>query len=253
MQIIKIVSVVLILTILGILVGSNLSSMVTIVLLSQPTIRFPIGIWLSIALASGILSSSLIQLLLFFQQGSLKKKIRQLQTRLQQQGEDVFTYTSPTEPEPEIVDSPPQDRRFSFKGIGNRRVVNDDLNIPMVDRSNSINDRDWEDEEIDHPQEDWEDAPSPVSEVIPDRVQFKPTQNRQPEFEPIDEVYDADFRLIKPPYKGSIEDDDEDEADDYPEPIYTDTSKRQTDLDEEDWGFEFDDDTDVRKNRTRKI
>ena len=90
----KIVIALLVPILLGIVVGSNLSSVMTIVILNQPTIALPIGVWLLIAVGLGLLSSSLIQVGIWIDRRLLKRQIRQLQTRLQRSDEDIFTYTS---------------------------------------------------------------------------------------------------------------------------------------------------------------
>ena len=116
MRSIKIIIALIILVTLGLVVGSNLSVLMPVVVLNQPTVALPIGVWLIISIALGILSSSAIQLLLFLQRRTLTKKVRQLQTRLQEQDEDIFTYTSPTDNQPaaEPAETIPMPRnRFS--------------------------------------------------------------------------------------------------------------------------------------------
>ena len=90
----KIIITLLVLISLGIVVGSNLLPTMTVVILNQPTVVLPIGLWLIIAIGAGLLSSSLIQLLISVDRRLLKRQIQQLQSR-PQQDEDTFTYTSP--------------------------------------------------------------------------------------------------------------------------------------------------------------
>jgi hypothetical protein len=291
----KIILILLVLVLFGVMVGSNLSVMMTVVVLNQPTMALPIGIWLVIAVGLGLISSISIQLLLFLQRRSATKKIRQLQTRLQERDEDFFTYTSSPEANPEAKSAqktePPLSsrNRFSFRRTRTQPTPNQsDVNNPSptpTKPSSIIDDDDWEDEPRSNRQLDWDDVPPPQTQTPrastkapiysnfnstePQREESRSTQNRSPEIARNDEVYDADFRLIQPPYKQPPEEaeeleyiDQEDEyAEEYPtpinsdEPTFTKQSNRQKDLDLEDWGFDFDDeDAEVNpaKLRTRK-
>jgi hypothetical protein len=268
MQPTKIIITLLAFIIFGIVVGSNLSVMMTVVMLNQPTVALPIGIWLAIAVGFGLLSSSSIQLLIFLQRRSLTKKIIQLQTRLQAQDEAIFSFTEPQEPKPASVPeqpkTPPKRERFSFRKTpreSEANVTNQPPAKPVVPQAD-----DWDDAPKANRQLDWDDIPpsepktsvNSRSTVEPDRVNSKYSQNREPEFGPIDEVYDADFRLIQPPYKEQlepekfryVEEDDEDEyAEEYnlPEPLKPKQYNRQNDRDDEDWGFDFDEEPQQNK------
>jgi hypothetical protein len=260
MRSLKITISLLTLVTLGIVVGSNLSELMAVVVLSQPTVALPIGLWLIIAIGLGILSSSLIQFLLFLQRRSLTKKLRQLQQRLQEQDEDIFTYRSATPEdsiEPEVPDSPTQRNRFSF---GRQR---EPVRAEPRSKSSIENDvNDWEDEPRSNRQLDWDDVPprsQPADYANPRPVESRFTSNREPELARTDEVYDADFRLIQPPYKqvqpeSEYSEYEEDEEEFEPpatvkEPKFTDRSNRQNDrLDDEDWGFDFDEE----ESRTSK-
>ncbi|MCY7366817.1 MAG: hypothetical protein LH474_01540 [Chamaesiphon sp.] len=292
----KILLVLPVLILLGTLVGSNLSPEITVIVLSQPTIILPIGLWLLMAIGLGLCSSILIQLAIFIDRRLLQRNIRQLQTRLQQSDEDVFTYTSSV-PESDRVDStsdrksPQQNNNTSkpkkslFNSYRSPSVVEDPAS--SADRSTNkpsakqiVNDSDdWEVEPASNRQLEWEDS-------IPPRQQNSQSSNRSTKFEntsiyseqrnqKIDsqpeqtrrEVYDADFRLIQPPYKQPVEtefDDDResgnfeyteiDGADDFdtassvksPVDSHSIASKNS---DDEDWGFDFEDrDPPVRAN-----
>ncbi len=292
----KILLVLPVLILLGTLVGSNLSPEITVIVLSQSTITLPIGLWLLMAIGLGLCSSILIQLAIFVDRRLLQRNIRQLQTRLQQSDEDIFTYTSSVL-ESDRVDStsdrksPQQNNNTSrpkkslFNSYRSPSVVEDPAS--SADRSTTkpsaksiVNDSDdWEVEPASNHQLEWEDSISP-------RQQNSQSSNRSTKFEstPIyseqrnqtmgsqpeqtrREVYDADFRLIQPPYKQPVEtefDDDRasgnfqyteiDEADDFdaassvksPVDSHSIASKNS---DDEDWGFDFDDrDPPVRAN-----
>jgi hypothetical protein len=297
---------------LGTLVGSNLSPEITVIILSQPTITLPIGMWLLIAIGLGLLSSILIQLAIFVDRRLLQRTIRQLQTRLQRSDEDIFTYTSST---PESVgevsrnenrsspkktapadsgdsqksssqkDSTSKPKKSLFNSYRSPSVVED--TVSNADRSTSKpaakptanGGDDWDVEPVSNRQLEWEDStlprqqnsqssnwstkidPDPIySERRNQKIDSQPEQTRR-------EVYDADFRLIQPPYKQPIETEFDrdresasfeyneiDEADDFDsgsllKPPVTNRSTASKNSDDEDWGFDFEDrDPPVRVN-----
>jgi hypothetical protein len=254
MRSLKITITLLTLVTLGIVVGSNLSELMAVVVLSQPTVALPIGLWLIIAIGLGLLSSSAIQLLLFLQRRSLNKKVRQLQQRLQEQDEDIFTYRSaaPEDPiEPEVPNPQTQRNRFSF------RRQQEPVGAEPRSKSSIENDvNDWEDEPSANRQLDWDDVPprsQPTAYSNPRPVESRFTSTHEPELARTDEVYDADFRLIQPPYKqaqpeAEYEDELEYDEEEF-EPPATVREPRFTDrLDDEDWGFDFDEE----ESRTSK-
>jgi uncharacterized membrane protein YciS (DUF1049 family) len=277
----KIVIAVVVPILVGIVVGSNLSSVMTVVILNQPTVALPIGVWLLIAIGCGLLSSILIQIGLWIDRRRLKRQIRQLQTRLQQSDQDIFTYTSSSEPsqsstekQPSTVDqedgtSNPKKSLFSsyrskFTAAFPRgdRFTTKSSTQPIVD-----DDDDWDVQPRSNHQLDWDDE-------VPIRQQNSPRQSDEiyadRRSQPIDnqsvparsEVYDADFRLIQPPYKQPTEtefdddldsggfedievdevdrDEDFDSASDSVKPTSAQPFRSSTDLDDEDWGFDFD-------------
>jgi hypothetical protein len=286
----KIVIALLVPILLGIVVGSNLSSVMTVVILNQPTVALPIGGWLMMAIGLGILSSISIQLAIFIDRRRLQRQIRQLQSRLQQTDEDTFTYTSPaskpdrSSPEKPVSTaaenenpSPAKTSRFSSY----RSRVKAQFSSKPSAQPMTIDDRDdWAAEPRSNRQLDWEDPipprpqnlQSPNNRSTIDNAQIYPNRRTQTvESEPEEirrEVYDADFRLIQPPYKEPVEtefEDDRGSADfEYTEidededfdlssssvqPTAPNRSTPSKNPEEEDWGFDFDDrDTPVRVN-----
>jgi hypothetical protein len=266
MQLVKIIITLLVLIALGIFVGSNLIPTMTVTLLSQPTIALPIGVWVAIAIGLGLLSSSIFQFLIVLERRALDRKIRQLQARVQQD-EDIFTYTAepasgdrreervarestaPTDspaPKKSIFSSYRANFNNKFKSTpAPKRVVVDD------------GDDDWDAQPVTNRQLEW-DEPAPArQQQTSERSYTEPVRR--------DEVYDADFRLIQPPYRETIdrtdysdlEDDEDDEID---EPHYSerspvanstnrDATSRQSN-DDEDWGFDFDEE-DRRSQNSR--
>ncbi len=300
----KILLLLLVTILLGILVGSNLSPEITVIVLSQPTITLSIGLWLLIAIGLGLLSSILIQLAIFVDRRLLQRNIRQLQLRLQRSDEDIFTYTSSV-PESDYSspkktasadpgdskksssqnDSSSKPKKSLFNSYRSSSVIED--TVSNTDRSASkpaakptANDSDdWDVEPVSNRQLEWDDStsprqqnsqsPNPSTKIDPDsiyperrnqKIDSQTEQNRR-------EVYDADFRLIQPPYKqpvetefdrdrelGNFEYTEIDEADDFysgslPKPPVANRSTASKNSDDEDWGFDFEDrDPPVRRN-----
>lgn len=266
----KIFITILVLILLGIVVGSNLLPTMTIVILNKPTIALPIGIWLTMAIGAGFLSSISIQFLLSLDRRLLKRQIRQLQSRLQQQDEDVFTYT-PSTPEPDRPSPDPRKNLFnSYRAGFSDRFSKPPSREPQIANND---DDDWDERPRSNRQLDWDDSipsqspnvrspgnrtPIETDRVYTDRhsstIDDESEQNSR-------QVYDADFRLIQPPYKQPLateftddRDDlnfeyariDEDEDIDLPsssvKPTVSDRSRPSRNLDDEDWGFDFDND-----------
>jgi hypothetical protein len=275
----KIIIALLVPILLGIVVGSNLAPTIAIVIFNQPTIALPIGLWLTIAIGLGLLSSLAIQILITIDRRRLKRQVRQLQSRLQQSDEDIFTYSSPTaadnsSPPKSVVPNAPNESQPATK-TSRFKSYRSNLADRFSNRSSapaSVEDDsdDWEDPLPLNRELDWEDSPAPrpqsgsstrnsstiEDEPIPaDRSTRKISQPSQ---QTSREVYDADFRLIQPPYKESLttEFDDEPDTANFDDPPRdrdldrSSSSVRSTDrdrtppasnLDDEDWGFDFDD------------
>lgn len=282
MQSLKITITLLVLIVLGIVVGSNFITPMTITIFSQPTISLPIGIWLAIAIGLGLLSSSIIQILLFLANRRLDRQVRQLQSRLQQSDEDIFTYTSAAAPKPANVEPQIENRstpepsdlpnpKKSLFGSYRANIANKFNRVPT--RSPIVDDNDdWDDEPAPSPQLDWDEVRSSSTQKSPNDRFSTP---RSPSIARDPEVYDADFRLIQPPYRepSAVELDyaeeeeedfeytDRDENEDaYSSPPAVESISKNRDpkstlTDDEDWGFDFDED-DTPKNaasRNRKF
>ena len=158
-----------------------------------------------------------------------------------------------------------------------RRRINLRGNLPPQSRIDDGDD--WDVEPFSKRQLDWEDSTPPRQPNLRTPTNSTNIENEQiyaerriPKIEreseqTRSEVYDADFRLIQPPYKEPVEtefDDDRysrdfeyteiDEAEDFDppgsaKPPSSSSSKTSKTSDEEDWGFDFDDrDTPARTN-----
>lgn len=278
----KIIITIIVLILLGIVVGSNLLTTMTVVILNQPTIALPIGVWLLLAIGAGVLSSSLIQMAIFVDRRWLKRQTRQFQSRFQRQDEDVFTYTSSApEADSSAGDKPKTSNPRNSLFNSYRAKFTDRFTPPPSPGPISVDDDDdWDDRPRSNRQLDWEDSiptrspnlhsPGNTSPIETERIYSErrsPTIESQPE-QNRREVYDADFKLIQPPYREPVAteyDDDRaesdfeyneiDEDDDFDLPS---SSGKSTDpnryplssnLDDEDWGFDFDnEDRPVRAN-----
>ena len=279
----KIIIALLVPILLGIVVGSNLLPTMTVIILNQPTIALPIGVWLIIAIGLGLLSSIAIQLLIAMDRQLLKRQIRQLQSR-SPQDEDVFTYTSPTTRSTaasaktvEVVTdneppAPTKPSRFkSYRSKFTERFSRSPSARPII--NDAIDD--WADPPLTNRQLDWEDSPPPrpqnrqaaTNRSTPETDYPQERQRQSSDRDRSDraiedrwaptstEVYDADFRLIQPPYKQPLEtefDDDLDSADfEYEDTDRSTDNSRSSvkpsspsstpasNLDDEDWGFDF--------------
>jgi hypothetical protein len=291
MQSLKIIITLIVLITLGIIVGSNLIPTMTVTLLNQPTIALPVGLWLAISIGLGLLSSSIFQFLIFLDRRLLDRKIRQLQSRLKQD-EDIFTYTS----EPPKVDyrnaargstetpaaaEPPSQKKSIFSSY-KANFANTFKSKPVTNRVIDDDD-DWDAAPVSNSQLEWDDpAPQPRQQksnssgdnyaTPKDRSYPASRQTFVRDVEPPrhGEVYDADFRLIQPPYKEpaaeleyfdraeDYQDDDIDEVEDSDfsrssaasRSENRDSSKNSEN--DEDWGFDFDEeDTPSQKSKPR--
>ncbi len=283
MQSLKILITLVVLITLGIIVGSNLIPTMTVTLLNQPTITLPVGLWLAIAIGLGLSSSSIFQFLIFLERRLLDRKIRQLQSRLKQD-EDIFTYTSaPPKVDREPVggsyrneervsrpatepSEPPVPKKSIFSSYranfadtfkskpAHKRIIVDD------------EDDDWNAAPVSNRQLEWDEPPPQPRQQKANFTSDNYTAPRSPTFdrdaEPVrrdEEVYDAEFRLIQPPYKEPAdrsdylepeenEDDVDLERENYSDvtPPSAKTSSTKRDrvpkhaADNEDWGFDFD-------------
>jgi hypothetical protein len=268
----------------------------TVVIFNRPTIALPIGVWLLMGIGAGLLSSMIIQVAILIDRQLTKRKIRQVQTRSPQPDADIFTYTSVgSEPDREstTIDQqtaqPPENTSAPKKSLFNSyrsKSVAEEVAPPENRSAKSpakfVNDDldDWSVQPVANRQLEWEDSIPSRQQNVADptysskwgrdradvdrstqKIDGTPKQTRR-------EVYDADFRLIQPPYKDPLEtefDDDResanfeyseiDEGSDFdvsssapksPTTNYSTASKKS---DNEDWGFDFEDrDPPVRSN-----
>jgi uncharacterized membrane protein YciS (DUF1049 family) len=253
MSLVKILAILIVAIALGILVVSNFSVVISVVLFSQQTVAVPIGVWLLLAIAVGFLVGSLLQGLLYFQRRPLVKRLRQLQQRLNNE-EDAFTYTPPRKPVSKTT---------------NTVIEEDD---------------DWETESIPQETVEWEEREQPprqsavpssvsIDDNPPPRARFRDREedDRAEILDSREEVYDADFKLIQPPYKQPLAEEidypepEPEEEEEYSEPEEDDRVEEPRDTrdrvastgtnrddDNEDWGFDFDRDEEFEQRNRRK-
>lgn len=256
MQSFKILLTLVALVVLGIIVGSNLIPTMTVTILNQATMELPIGLWLAIAIGLGLLSSSIIQLAVWLERRPRDRQIRKLQARLQQD-EDLFTYKSASPqqservPDPVTVEPPAQKKTIfsSYRSPFSQAAAtpNDRLNS-QPERRSSIAADDWEDTPVSNRELDWDDdVLTPPQQPNATATSFErpaPTDRTQIHR---DEVYDADFRLVQPPYRQPPPDELDYRDDEEEEQLERDATAKNTD--DEDWGFDFDTEDTPQKSR----
>jgi hypothetical protein len=280
----KIIIALLVPILLGIVVGSNLLPTMTVIILNQPTIALPIGVWLIIAIGLGLLSSIAVQISISIDRRSLKRQIRQLQSR-SPQDEAVFTYTPQAtrssaasaktageDPENQSSGAAKPSRFKSYRSTFTERFTQPRSSTPNIPDARD----DWDDSSVTNRQLDWEDSPPPRPQNLQSSTNRSPVEtdasstrqsqpsdwergsqrDRAPSEVNSREVYDADFRLIQPPYKQPLETEFENDLDsedfEYEDtdrsadksrssvkPSSPNRSTPTTDVDDEDWGFDF--------------
>jgi len=226
MPVIQIVLLLVVLGGLGLLVAQNLSPILPIVFLGMKTQALPVAMWIMLAIALGFFTSAFLQLLNYLQRRPLLARIRQLEAQ-QRTSTSARSESSQTTSRQTSYTPPPQQST----------PTNDDAS-------------DWDAEESEE-DEDWDidEEPETTSRKDPrDARNYEVKQEpktstvtgsvysygyREPQDSGVgrtEAVYDANYRVITPPYH---------------EP-----SKNQEE-EEDDWGFE-DDEEDEDRDRSEE-
>ncbi|MDJ1175038.1 hypothetical protein [Roseofilum capinflatum] len=164
-------------------VAQNLTPLMPVVFLGGKLPSLPLGIWLFIAFTLGLISSRLITIIL-----QSSKSVR-----------DYRDYTD--EPEPRSTQkanrtSTPPTQRSSRKNFFSKSQDSVDSSVDSED--------DWE--QASKPPQEWEEERSnPVTWGNGDQesgntYRSRPQPPERPTEKPKDTVYDADYRVIIPPY-----------------------------------------------------
>jgi len=230
MPVIRIVLLLLVVGGLALLVVSNLSPVLPLVFLGMQTPILPLAAWIGMAIAAGALTSFFLQFLTYLQRGSTTQRFaepEEVPPRTRSVGRESYESPPRESQTPYTPPPPPPDSETPKNSVAS----------------------DWE-ERVD---EDWDldDAPAASTSTrqdfdrdrsqetsASDRTTYEAKQQpktssqtgsvysygyREPNESGVgrpDAVYDANYRIITPPYQKPVEPEDDDE----------------------DWGFEDDED-----------
>lgn len=209
---------------------SNLSPVLPLVFLGMQTVALPIAAWVGIAIAAGALTSFFLQFLGYLQGGSSSRRLQEPdEVRSQSRS---FRRETPENPEPEpqtyytppppSSDPPSSSTRSDWEESGNQDW---DFEDEPAAQPSTRQDFGREFSEPTPPQErtSYEVPQEPKTRSQTGSVySYSYREPKDPGVGKTDEVYDANYRIITPPYQPA------------PKP----------EEDEEDWGFEDDEDFD---------
>jgi uncharacterized integral membrane protein len=222
---------------LGVLALSNWSPALALVFLGVQTPTLPLAVWIGGAIAAGALTSFFLQFLSYLQQAYAAPRVARPRNAASQAG---WTRPEPPKPEPEAEsDEFEEETDFTPPKTSSDRVASDweessegDWNFAPEEESTS---QGWQEQ-----QEFRREPPQETVEAEPrDREQKRETKPppqssstysygyREPKDSGVGKtevVYDANYRVITPPYRNLEE---------------LETRDREEEEDEEDWGFDF--------------
>ncbi len=244
---------------LAIFVLSNLSAPVLpIAFLGMQTVALPLTAWIGLAIALGILTSLVLQLLNFRPRRVQRfNRVAQASSHSRWQSEAEFEEEEPEpeepepeEPEPEMPPPPPPEPPPSASGSDWDQPVAREWNFEGESATSIEDEFDWEEFESEPEEEVFEEEETERDYTQPsggDRSREEATQESSRRSQPdsvysysyresnksksgigrVDGVYDANYRVITPPYRQP------------PPPA-------EPEDEDEDWGFEFDDEDRVQ-------
>jgi hypothetical protein len=231
MPLIRIVLLLMVVGGLALVAFSNLSPVIALVFLGMPTPALPLATWMGIAIASGALTSFVLQFLQFLLIGSSTLRSdeplevpRQNRSFARDEEEPVSFRQSYTPPPPEA----PRTRATSDWEEANAR--NWDFEPRVGANSGSQTDPQPEqtvqskstERTNETTQQPKTDTPSGVYSYS-----YREQEKKQDGVGKADAIYDANYRVIRPPNQ----------------PVESE--------DDEDWGFEDDDDVNEQSNNTK--
>jgi len=227
MPLIRIVLLLMVMGGLALFAFSNLSPVISLVFLGMPTPALPLATWIGIAIASGVLTSFILQFLQFLLVGSSTQRLeepleapRQTRSFRRDYEEPVSSRQSHTPPPPETPKTSAASdweeanaKNWEFEpGVGDTSETRPEQTVQSksTDRSNETT------------QQPQTNTPSGVYSYS-----YREQSKKQDGVGKADAIYDANYRVIRPPNQ----------------PVESD--------DDEDWGFEDDDDFDEQSNNTK--
>lgn len=234
---------------LGVLALSNWSPALALVFLGMQTPALPLAVWVGGAIAAGALTSFFFQFLSYLQRGYSAPRVTRPRSAPSPAG-----WTRPDPPEPATQSDVEAETDFTPPKTPTDSVASDweessegDWNFTPEEESTS---QGWEQQEFrrEPPQEPARTEPRDREQRRESKPK-SPSQSRSSSTysygyrEPKDSgvgktevVYDANYRVITPPYRNLEE----------PE-----TRDRAEEAEEEDWGFEFDEEEGVEREGDR--
>lgn len=245
MPVMRIVLLVLVVGGLTLFALSNSSSVLPLVFLGSRTVALPLATWIGIAIAAGAGTSFFLQLLSYLSRGYSPRRVEAAD---EFDDNEVPPRSRSFEREPEETPKPEPETRYTpppppATPPPPRR---DSDTLDWEERVS----KDWDFEEEPTPPKasrsdvDFDDSSNPQAARTNYEVRQEPKTSSQSGsvysytyrehgesgVGKADAVYDANYRLITPPYQPT-----------YQQPVESDV---ESDEDDEDWGFEDDDDFD---------
>ena len=239
MPVMRIVLLVLVVGGLTLFALSNLSPVLPLVFLGSTTVALPLATWIGIAIAAGAGTSFFLQLLSYLSRGYSPRTIAEVE---ESDDNEVPPRTRTFEREPEETPEPEPETRYTPPPPPPpetpRPPRRDSETLDWEERVS----KDWDFEEeptaprANRSDFDFDDSSNPQAAGTNYEVKQEPKTSSQSGsvysytyrehgesgVGKADAVYDANYRLITPPYQQPVESEDDDE----------------------DWGFEDDDDFD---------
>lgn len=232
MSVIRIVLLLLVVGGLAIVTLSNLSPSLPLVFLGIQTPALPLAVWVGGAIAAGVATSFCLQLLNYLQRGSEPRRVRVAAYESppsRASWREAFPTPEPPEPEPQTRYTPPppssttppgravsdweqkNSQDWDFDTESTRTVANAPGFDPNYARD--TNEAEQTNYEVKQESKSASQTGSVYSYSYRDANESGTGKTEA--------VYDANYRVITPPYKMPVEPEENDDE-------------------EEDWGFEFD-------------
>jgi type IV secretory pathway VirB10-like protein len=245
MPVLRIVLLVLVVGGLTLFALFNLSPVLPLVFLGSTTVALPLGTWIGIAIAAGAGTSFFLQLLSYLSRGYSPRRVEAVEELDDNQ---VPPRTRSFEREPEQTPEPEPETRYTPPPppppATPKPPRRDSDTLDWEERVS----KDWDFEEeptaprANQSDFDFDDSSNPQAAGTNYEVKQEPKTSSQSGsvysytyrehgesgVGKADAIYDANYRLITPPYQPT-----------YQQPVESDA---ESDEDDEDWGFEDDDD-----------
>lgn len=223
MPLIRIVLLLMFLGGLALLAFSNLSPVISLVFLGIPTPALPLATWIGIAIASGVLTSFVLQFLQFLLVGSSTPSLEEPLEAPRQTRSFRRDYEEPVSPRQTYTPPPPETPKTSVASDWEEaNAKNWDFEPRTGGTSESRPEQNVEGKSNETTQQQPTNTPSGVYSYS-----YREQSKKQDGVGKTDAIYDANYRVIRPPNQPAESNDDED------------------------WGFEDDDDFDEPSKNTK--